>query len=917
MLDASEQARFADVYMAAVKAKGVEVIALADHNTHDWIDVMCAAGARNGIVVFPGCEVTTGSGSDGIHLIVIGDRSKTGRDFDHLLAGVIGFGEGHPRFHDEAGKRVPGSSGKMLTQILDDLPDEYLVVAPHALTDNGIASAHTAKGDIRWKALHHERLNALDPGDCSASDSKAFNTKFRQRELDHLPCLKEMAFVATSDAYRLEDIGCRFSWLRMGEPTLEAMRQAFLDHEARIICDWDARLAAYPNGDPNEVRHAWISSVTLGGSLGNSRSPLSIPLHPGLNAIIGGRGSGKSTVVAAIRQIYAGTSTLPEKVRDEAESFATTVFSAARLSADHLLANSRERQTAAWDASTGSVTAYDTGGLATTFKVRVVNQKELFERVARNKDDAFAASRSFLAFLDEGLGFARVPTPAADSWWRNFDGACADWSAAMRSYQLLVADLGQLPAVQARCGELEAQLLAFDSPEAVARRTAIRARFQEREASNDRIAAFEGWLDSFPVGSQVPLPVQLDDLQRRDDDDAGGFERTFGAIEQGYRYRLHQLREEARRAVADFRGAREGSAWWASVAAAELDADAYAAELAAKGIDPRAYGELQQQLRAQATLLKQLALKATERDAARGGVDAAWGRVEHLLLERLQAREQLLAEVGARSGTLRFSVIARRDVVAWVSTVRELLNLRSDAFLEDVPALATWLWECDGGQAADRWRHWRDALASGDFGPFTASAKPRQPWLKKLVALDPSQRMRLAVEVAPDVVIMKFLRDGGLATQEEDWQAITEGSPGQRTAAMLGFVLHHGVEPLVLDQPEDDLDTEWISNLVVKELRASRWKRQIIVVTHNANIPVNGDADQVIVLENQDQELRVRVSTNEAGVEVCHCGPIELSEVRADIQNIMEGGINAFIRREKKYNNEMRIRKNHGSSVKA
>jgi ABC-type enterochelin transport system ATPase subunit len=153
-------------------------------------------------------------------------------------------------------------------------------------------------------------------------------------------------------------------------------------------------------------------------------------------------------------------------------------------------------------------------------------------------------------------------------------------------------------------------------------------------------------------------------------------------------------------------------------------------------------------------------------------------------------------------------------------------------------------------------------------------------------------RLRLGAEVADDVVVMKFLRDGGVATRDKDWQNITEGSPGQRTAAMLGFVLHHGLEPLVLDQPEDDLHTEWISNLVVKERRASRWKQQIIVITHNANIPVNGDANQVVVLENVDQTLRIRTSEKD-GKTIHYCGPIELLEVRNDIQNIMEGGIPA------------------------
>ena len=77
---------------------------------------------------------------------------------------------------------------------------------------------------------------------------------------------------------------------------------------------------------------------------------------------------------------------------------------------------------------------------------------------------------------------------------------------------------------------------------------------------------------------------------------------------------------------------------------------------------------------------------------------------------------------------------------------------------------------------------------------------------------------------------------------------------------MLSFVLHYGNDPLVLDQPEDDLGTEWISQLVVRQLRTSRWTRQLIIVTHNANIPVNADAERAIVLENAGVGIAVRTS---------------------------------------------------------
>ena len=69
-----------------------------------------------------------------------------------------------------------------------------------------------------------------------------------------------------------------------------------------------------------------------------------------------------------------------------------------------------------------------------------------------------------------------------------------------------------------------------------------------------------------------------------------------------------------------------------------------------------------------------------------------------------------------------------------------------------------------------------------------------------------------------------------------DFRPIAQASAGQRAAAMLAFLLAHGEEPLVLDQPEDDLDNHLIYDLVVRQIRENKLRRQIIVVTHNPNV---------------------------------------------------------------------------------
>ena len=119
------------------------------------------------------------------------------------------------------------------------------------------------------------------------------------------------------------------------------------------------------------------------------------------------------------------------------------------------------------------------------------------------------------------------------------------------------------------------------------------------------------------------------------------------------------------------------------------------------------------------------------------------------------------------------------------------------------------------------------------------------------------------------------------------FRPIQEGSPGQKTAALLAFLLSYGDEPLILDQPEDDLDNHLIYDLIVTQLREVKQRRQIIVVTHNANIVVNGDAELVIALAVIHGQTQFEAS-----------GSLQEKQVRDTICGVMEGGREAF---EKRY----------------
>lgn len=117
-------------------------------------------------------------------------------------------------------------------------------------------------------------------------------------------------------------------------------------------------------------------------------------------------------------------------------------------------------------------------------------------------------------------------------------------------------------------------------------------------------------------------------------------------------------------------------------------------------------------------------------------------------------------------------------------------------------------------------------------------------------------------------------------------------SAGQKGTAYLRLQLANSAftEPLIFDQPEDDLDNKFIVDELIGIFKELKKYRQIIIVTHNANLVVNADAEQVIVAHNQNEELSY------------FSGSLENPQIQKDVCDILEGGKEAFKQRRNKYN---------------
>lgn len=121
-------------------------------------------------------------------------------------------------------------------------------------------------------------------------------------------------------------------------------------------------------------------------------------------------------------------------------------------------------------------------------------------------------------------------------------------------------------------------------------------------------------------------------------------------------------------------------------------------------------------------------------------------------------------------------------------------------------------------------------------------------------------------------------------------------SPGQRCSAILPILLLNGNGPLVIDQPEDNLDNRLIKQVIINVLSSIKLRRQVIMSTHNPNMPVLGDAEEVIVLKATDDDKSF----------VEKIGDIDDKDIIDKVTHIMEGGREAFQYRSSLYNTHWR-----------
>jgi len=275
-----------DIIEGARSAR-VEIIAITDHNCAAGVDEVKIAGEERGVVVFPGVELTAS-----VHILNVFDRDVDGdtvRDFCRIAGIAL----------DKIGTTSTVTE-KSPIQILNmDYDRPRVAIAAHVTSTNGLFG--TDPGQLRIRVYQAKTLLAVEVPERSPQLKKIRNI-CEGRDPNYGP--KRCALLRSSDARSPEEIGSRHTWLKMSDPpSLEGLRQAFLDCESRV------------RFEKPEVAFPHIIGVAVDGEgfLGRRDGQPGVRLHfnPYLNCIIGGKGTGKSSIIEVMRYALGMEPRLP------------------------------------------------------------------------------------------------------------------------------------------------------------------------------------------------------------------------------------------------------------------------------------------------------------------------------------------------------------------------------------------------------------------------------------------------------------------------------------------------------------------------------------------------------------------------------------------------------------------------------
>lgn len=860
----------AESWLSATKASGLNAVVITDHNSVRFLqeieNIKSQYEEENKFKVFYGIELCVSA--ELTHIIIIFDDTLSITKIEDAVIAELGL----PREDwNNTEKYVTEDKLKELCRTLDY---RVFIIPAHFASNKGLG-----KVNVNAIKRYMEFVNFAAVEVRNDEDIREYKNKVAAG------AIKKCALISGSDnptkedssSHGIDGFGSSYTWVKLSRLNFSGLHQVFLDPEYRCINYLDAKKYG-EEFNPNNVTHNYIAGVVLKGF--RHIDDISLRFSPHLNCIIGGRGTGKSTIIESIRVALKGSTTFEDKslvkgtlningVIDTYYKFGS--------SSEYLISASKIKKNEiniSYTNSSGEVKD------PPEFSADIYGQKEIFSLVEQDGDVNTLPESPLVKMIDEEISHKTydikdgINTKVDDLL--KLSQKIASIRAKLKEISSVKADIAVIESSlqQFKLSGLEEVRQKYDSINKLYQQaqTVIKGHSEVLTKLNQTMLSGIKGSDEFSlltddIKNQYPITIEITD-----------------AVKQFYA-EVAELCKTNNIHMEKLENALQQSTLAIDRDTCKTEYDEAVEMVRGTGISN--VKELQDKLSTLKEREEQLQLLKSEQDKVHTEIVATIDEFIELRLALSEERHKVAEENS--SGKLLISIAPLAHKMRWKLNLQKEFGKENifDAYFD---TLCDYIFdETDTGY--DNLKNYLLFLLiskDGQINSLLETPISESRFVRLWADKQEKGTLNSLIKILPEDLISIKLVEG---TEEID---INEGSPGQKCAAILAFILNNGKRPLIIDQPEDDLDNSLIYNLIVSSIRQMKTSRQIVIITHNPNIPVLGDAEGIIILE---RDINGKVCFREGKKTGC----LEEALIRDGICEIMEGGKDAFKRREEKY----------------
>jgi len=840
-----EETSFVADYVEALSHAGIRLGVVTNHNKFDFgeFKALRKRARKSGIGLLPGVELSVNDGANGVHTLIVfsDDWLEGGQDYINQFLNVAFAGKTPDQYEQENGR----TNDDLLTTLkkLESYNRDFFIVFAHVESASGL-----------WNEISGGRMQELGAHPLIQKHCLGFQ-KVRTHDKPDKKCRVKVrqwwgstypAEVEGCDAKSLEEIGRGQSgFLKIGDLGFDAVRYALTDFDFRSCIE------TVP-----VVRHSRVDAIRFEGGLLDGKR---VMFSPHLNCLIGIQGSGKSSVLECLR--YALDIRFGEKANDL--DYKEELVPYVLKSGGKIIVEATDRHGTKYEIRrilNHEPDVYVDGKLQPGLSIRetVINRPLYF-----GQKDLSAAGKGFGQDLVKKLvGDGLKPyRDAIDACERSVEDAVEDLVSVQ-------GDADQLDVYEGELKDVDFRLKQFDKYD-------VREKLEKQVEfgkdlgfceSVDQIAA--SWLSDVEsaIGSAED---SLEDVEPHTS-------KFNPELFEKYNAQLEKLAETVTSAktvaqsITDVAGELEklrleleGTRDSLKEEFAEVERDLVKA-LETEGvtsIEPNAYIELTERKSELESLIADLKKRTAKRKDKYDEVLRALTSLNDAWHDEFKFISSALDKINSAQDSLQIDSVFKGDKAAFQSKMEEMFR----------------------GSSIRSRRYQSLAASYADFAEIYKD-------LEEAAKLTASKAETFTELFASNLLVLLRYQVANRYDVTYRGKPLNSHSLGQRASAMMLFLLSQSdIDLLLIDQPEDDLDSQTVYEEVVKLIRDIKPDRQFIFATHNANFPVLGDAETVTSCSAEGEAFAVQT------------GSVDAKDCQERIIDIMEGGPEAFERRKTIY----------------